>query len=79
MENSIKNLNDLAKEFDLSDFYAVSLWGVDGELNLQGYFTDKNLSIVEALDIKLSVEGSFLRGKTDTEHGTVKIVLTTSN
>ena len=76
MKNSIETLNTLALTFDLSDFYSINLWGVSGEVSLQGYFTDKNLRIVEELGIALNVEGAFLRGTINTDLGPIRIVLT---
>lgn len=77
MNNAIKNLNDLAKEFDLSDFYSINVWGTVHELSLQGHFTDLNLNIAKALEIELVLEGHFLRGNAETELGLIKMTLTT--
>jgi hypothetical protein len=76
MNNAIKNLNDLAKEFDLSDFYSINIWGTVRELSLQGYFSDLNFDITKALKIELVLEGHFLRGNAETKFGLIKITLT---
>lgn len=79
MENSIKTLNALALDFDLSDFYAINVWSTDGEVALQGYYTDKNVKMAETLGINLAFEGSFLRGKSNAHYGNVRITLTTKD
>jgi hypothetical protein len=77
MNETVKNLENLVSLFDLSDFYAINMWSHENEVSMQGYFTDKNISLVNELGITLVLEDSFLRGTTTTDLGKVRIVLTT--
>lgn len=77
MEKAVDNLKNLALLFDLSDFYAINMWSHENEVSMQGYFTDKNVALVNELGIVLVLEDSFLRGTTTTEFGKVRIVLST--
>jgi hypothetical protein len=73
--NVIKLLNELKENFDLSEFYCITIWNNLNELNLQGDFTNQNVKIAEALSIKLSYVDGFIKGKSENGPITVKITL----
>ena len=64
----------LLKKYDLSDFYAITLWE-SGNIVLQGKFTPNNLFMANSLGIKMAFNGTSLRGASDSYN--VNIVLTT--
>jgi hypothetical protein len=75
--NVIKLLAELDANFELNGFYSINVWPQFGEITLQGNFTDNNIKIAKAMNIELSYEDGYIRGRS--EDGSIKITLATSN
>jgi len=73
--NLIKLLNEIQENFGLEDFYAITIWTDAEQLSLQGYFTEKNISMAKKLNVSLEFKDDNLKGYS--ENGLIKMVLTT--
>lgn len=73
MNEILERLNILNKNYDMSDFYCITIWPEEKKINLQGYFTDNNFDITRELGVGLTLQNNMLRG----ENEYYKIALTT--
>lgn len=65
MNEILERLNALNKNYDMSDFYCITIWPEEKKINLQGYFTDNNLDMARKLDVHLTLQNNILRGENE--------------
>jgi hypothetical protein len=65
MNETLERLNILNKNYDMSDFYCVTIYPNDKQISLQGYFKDNNLDMARELDVHLTLQGNMLRGENE--------------
>ena len=66
-------LNELEQNFDMSDFYCITLRRTTDNLEIQGRFTDNTVRVARSIGVELHYSNEMLVG----EKNNLRIVLTT--